>query len=176
GFYDWIGVSNEYVLRGKNAGMFRETEKFSPDERAKFEEWIKTTYYNDFVPKVAKGRSKEPQYIDSVGQGRVWTGSQGKDRGLVDEFGGLDRAVAVAQQLANIPADKGVTRVILPYPQTFLQQLLNIGDTSTQAQQQRAVFAALPEDARRALRFMKLLDQMKNGESMLVMPFDLQIR
>jgi protease-4 len=176
GFYDWIGLSNEYVLRGKNAGMFRETEKFSPDERAKFEEWIKTTYYNDFVPKVAKGRSKDPQYIDSVGQGRVWTGSQGKDRGLVDEFGGLDRAVAVAQQLANIPADKGVTRVILPYPQTFLQQLLNIGDTSTEAQQQRAVFAALPEDARRALRYMRLLDQMKNGESMLVMPFELQIR
>jgi protease-4 len=176
GFYDWIGVSNEYVLRGKNAGMFRETEKFSADERAKFEEWIKTTYYNDFVPKVAKGRSKDPQYIDSVGQGRVWTGSQGKDRGLVDEFGGLDRAVAVAQQLANIPADKGVTRVILPYPQTFLQQLLNIGDTSTEAQQQRAVFAALPEDARRALRYMRLLDQMKNGESMLVMPFELQIR
>src|SRR5688500_3967588 len=43
GFYDWIGLSNEYILRGKNAGMFRETEKFSSDERAKFEEWIKTT-------------------------------------------------------------------------------------------------------------------------------------
>src|ERR1043166_3977338 len=42
GFYDWLGISNEYVLRGKNAGMFRETEKFSDDERAKFEDWIKT--------------------------------------------------------------------------------------------------------------------------------------
>jgi len=81
GFYDWIGVSNEYILRGKNAGMFRETEKFSPDERAKFEDWIKTTYYNDFVPKVAQGRSKEAAYIDSVGQGRVWTGSQGLEKG-----------------------------------------------------------------------------------------------
>src|ERR1044071_2655930 len=67
GFYDWLGISNEYVLRGKNAGMFRETEKFSDDERAKFEDWIKTTYYQDFVPKVAKGRNKDAQYIDSVG-------------------------------------------------------------------------------------------------------------
>src|ERR1044072_3982714 len=74
GFYDWLGISNEYVLRGKNAGMFRETEKFSDDERAKFEEWIKTTYYQDFVPKVAKGRKKDEQSIDAVGQGRVWTG------------------------------------------------------------------------------------------------------
>ena len=128
------------------------------------------------MPKVAKGRGKDPEYIDSVGQGRVWTGSQGKEKGLVDEFGGLDRAVAIAKQLANIPADKEVHRVILPYPQTFLQQLLNAGDTSTEVQQQRAVFAALPEDARRAFRFMKLMDQMKSGQSMLVMPFELQIR
>ncbi|MFN2509944.1 MAG: signal peptide peptidase SppA [Pyrinomonadaceae bacterium] len=177
GFYDWIGISNEYVLRGKTAGLFRETEKFTPEERTKFEEWIKTTYYNDFVPKVARGRGKDPSYIDSVGQGRVWTGSQGKENGLVDEFGGLDRAIAIAKQLANIPADKEVNRVILPYPQTFLQQLLSAGDsTSTELQQQHAVMAALPEDARRAFRFMKLLDQMKSGQSMLVMPFELRIK
>lgn len=177
GFYDWIGVSNEYVLRGKQAGMFRETEKFSPEERAKFEEWIKNTYYQDFIPKVAKGRNKDAAYVDSVAQGRVWTGAQGKERGLVDEFGGLDRAVEVAKQLASIPADKGVHRVILPQPRTFLQELLNAGDnTSAEVQQQRAVAAALPEDARRALRYMRLLDQMKNGQSMLLMPFDLRIK
>lgn len=178
GFYDWLGISNEYVLRGKTAGMFRETEKFSDDERAKFEEWIKTTYYQDFVPKVAKGRNKEAQFIDSVGQGRVWTGAQAKDRGLVDDFGGLDKAIEVAKQLAKIPADKGVERVILPYPTTFLQELLSGGgeNSNTQLEQQRAVFAALPEDARRALRYMQLMDKMKNGESMLLMPFDLRIR
>jgi protease-4 len=177
GFYDWLGISNEYVLRGKTAGMFRETEKFSDDERAKFEEWIKTTYYQDFVPKVAKGRNKDAQYVDSVGQGRVWTGGQARERGLVDEFGGLDKAIEVAKQLAKIPSDKGVERVILPYPTTFLQQLLSGGENSnTQIEQQRAVFAALPEDARRALRYMQLMDRMKNGESMLVMPFDLRVR
>lgn len=180
GFYDWLGISNEYVLRGKNAGMFRETEKFSPDERAKFEEWIKTTYYEDFVPRVAKGRNRDAAYIDSIAQGRVWTGSQGKDRGLVDEFGGLDRAVDVAKELANIPKEKGVHRVILPVPRTFLQELMSGGDEtrsqSSQAKQQQAVFAALPEDARRALRYAALLDRMKNGESMLLMPFDLRIK
>jgi len=180
GFYDWLGISNEYVLRGKNSGMFRETEKFSPDERAKFEEWIKTTYYEDFVPKVAKGRNKDAAYIDSIAQGRVWTGSQGKERGLVDEFGGLDRAVEVAKELANIPKDKGVHRVIMPYPRTFLQELMAVGDETrshdTQAKQREAVFAALPEDARRALRYAALLDRMKSGEVMLMMPFELRVR
>src|SRR5262249_23622460 len=155
---------------------FRETEKFSDDERAKFEEWIKTTYYHDFVPKVAKGRNKDEQFIDSVGQGRVWTGSQAKDRGLVDDFGGLDKAIEVAKELAKIPKDKGVERVILPYPTTFLQELLsgNSDNSNTQIEQQRAMYAALPEDARRALRYMQLMDKMKNGETMLLMPFDLR--
>ena len=178
GFYDWLGISNEYVLRGKNAGMFRETEKFSDEERAKFEDWIKTTYYQDFVPKVAKGRNKDAGFVDSVGQGRVWTGAQAKDRSLVDDFGGLDKAIDVAKQLAKIPADKGVERVILPYPTTFLQELLSGGgeNSNTQVEQQRAVFAALPEDARRALRYMALMDRMKNGESMLLMPYDIRVK
>ena len=178
GFYDWLGISNEYVLRGKTAGMFRETEKFSDEERAKFEEWIKTTYYRDFVPKVAKGRHKDAQYVDSVGQGRVWTGSQAKERGLVDDFGGLDRAIDIAKELAKIPADKGVQRVILPYPTTLLQELFSGGgeNSNTELEQQRAVLAALPEDARRAMRFMMLMDRMKNGETMLLLPFDLRVK
>lgn len=130
------------------------------------------------MPKVAKGRKKDPQYVDSVGQGRVWTGGQAKDRGLVDEFGGLDRAIDVAKELAKIPANKGVERVILPYPTTFLQQLLTGGgeNSNTQLEQQRMVYASLPEDARRALRYMALMDRMKNGESMFVLPFDLRVK
>jgi protease-4 len=178
GFYDWLGISNEYLLRGKQAGMFRESEKFTPEERAKFEEWIQRTYYEDFIPKVAKGRGKDVEYIDSVAQGRVWTGAQGKDRGLVDEFGGLDRAVEVAMELANIPKEKGVNRVIFPYPRTFLEEIFSTDseEKRSQTEQQRAVQSLLPEDARRAVRYMMLLDRMKNGESMLIMPFDLRIK
>src|SRR5258705_11599486 len=105
--------------------MFRETEKFSDEERAKFKDWIQTTYYQDFVPKVAKGRHKDAQSVDAVGQGRAWTGAQAKERGLVDAYRGLDRAIELAKQLAKIPAETGVERVILPYPQTFIQQLLS---------------------------------------------------
>ena len=99
------------------------------------------------------------------------------EKGLVDEFGGLDRAVEVAKELAKIPKDKGVHRVILPYPRTFLQELFSEGDdTQTKVQQKEAVLAALPEDARRAVRYMALLDKMKTGDSMLLMPFDLRIK
>jgi protease-4 len=178
GFYDWLGISNEYILRGKQAGMFRESEKFTPEERSKFEDLVKRMYYDEFVPKVAKGRNKTPEYVDSIAQGRVWTGAQGKERGLVDEFGGLDRAVEVAMELAKIPKDKGAHRVILPSPQTFLQDLLSGGrdQARIKAEQQQALRAALPEDARRALRYMTMLDHMKNGEAWLMLPFDVVVK
>jgi protease-4 len=178
GFYDWLGISNEYVLRGKNAGMFRETEPFSPDERKKFEEMIRSIYYDSFVPKVAKGRNKDAEYIDSIAQGHVWTGAQGRENGLVDEFGGLDRAVEVAKQLAHIPSDKGTRRVIFPYPRTFFESIFGNNDeeTSVQTEQQRAVLSALPEDVRRTLRYAAMMDRMKRGEAMAMMPFELRIK
>jgi protease-4 len=180
GFYDWIGVNNEYVLRGKQAGMFRETEPFNAEERAKFEGMLKSFYYDDFLPKVAKGRGKDVEYVDSIAQGRVWTGTQAKERGLVDEFGGMEKAVEVAKQLANLPADKGVRRVIFPAPRPFLQQWLGGGEddsASVKAREQRAALeSALPEDMRRALRYMSILENMKRGETMAMLPFDLQIK
>src|ERR1044071_2093984 len=180
GLYDWLGVTNEYVMRGKNAGMFRETEKFTPEERAKFEGVIKSKYYDDFVPKVATGRRLSFEYVDSIAQGRVWTGAQAKEKGLIDDFGGLDKAVEIARQLANIPADKGVRRVILPHPRGFFDHLFGGNEEDASAQvtlpQQRAAFAALPEDVRRTLHYAATLDRMKRGEIMAIMPFDLRIK
>src|SRR5436190_22701977 len=124
GFYDWIGVSNEYVMRGKNAGMFRETEKFNDTEQAKFKEFLNNTY-DDFITKVGKGSNKDKYYIMAIGQGRVWTGAQGKEKGLVDEYGGLDKAIEIAKQLAKIPADKSIQRIIMPQPPTFFEQLMS---------------------------------------------------
>ena len=180
GFYDWIGITNEYVLRGTNAGMFRETEKFSDSERAKFQEFLKSTY-DDFTSKVAKGRGKDQTYIDSIGQGRVWTGQQGKEKGLVDEYGGLDKAIEVAKQLANIPASKGVQRIIRPIPPSFWEQLVSDSDddsaeATTEMKQQDALVAAMPEDVRHAFRFLQLMDRAKRGEATYILPFSLRIR
>lgn len=180
GFYDWIGVTNEYVLRGKNAGMFRESEKFTDSERQKFEEFLKATY-DDFTTKVAKGRGKDKNYVDSIGQGRVWTGRQGKENGLVDEYGGLEKAIEVAKQLAKIPADKGVQRVIMPKPPSLFDELLSGGadadsaEVSTELAHQQSVLAALPADVRRTFRYAQLLERAKS-ERMYLLPFDLRIR
>ena len=126
-----------------------------------------------------KPRGRDPEYIDSIGQGRVWTGAQARDKGLVDEIGGLDKAIEIAKQLAGIPADKGIKRVVLPSPRSFFDNLFGGDDDASEnikLQQPRAAFEALPEDVRRTLQYATLLDRMKRGEAMAMMPFDLRIK
>lgn len=178
GLYDWLGVSNEYVLRGKNAGIFRETENWTPEERAKMENQTNIIYYDDFVPKVAAGRNKSAEEVNNLGQGRVWTGVQAKENGLIDDFGGLDKAVAIAKELAGIPAENEVKRVAFPKEKTLLETLFDRSGSveSEEIAAQRAIVKSLPEDAQRALRFAEMLDRMSNGEAMLIMPFELEIK
>ncbi|MEO6484842.1 MAG: signal peptide peptidase SppA [Pyrinomonadaceae bacterium] len=177
GLYDWLGVTNEYVMRGKNAGIFRETEKWTPEERAKMEAMGNTVYYDNFVPKVAKGRNKTAEEVNTLGQGRVWTGTQAKANGLIDEFGGLEKAIDVAKELATLPADNDVKRIVFPEPKPFLETLFgNESSTQTKEEQARAaLLESLPTDVRRAFRFAAMLDKMQRGEAMLLMPFELKI-
>ncbi len=179
GFYDWLGITNEYVLRGKNAGIFRLTEKWTPDERAKMEAQTNSIYYDNFIPKVSTGRNITPERANELGQGRVWTGSQARSNGLVDEFGGLEKAIQIAKELANLPADKDVRRVVFPQPRPFLETILASDDSAevtAERKAQKALADALPEDARRALRFAALFDQAKQGQALMMLPFELRIK
>jgi protease-4 len=182
GFYDWIGVSSEYVMRGKNAGIFRETEPFSPDERKKFQSNMDDFYWKQFLPKVQEGRHfPDIEAVNNVAQGRVWTGAQAKEHGLVDEFGGLDRAVEIAKQLAKIPADKGVRRVVYPAPRGLLQQFLGGGGdeedaASIRAEQQRAAYInSMPKEMQPLLRRAAMFDRLGNNQTLAIVPFELKI-
>src|SRR5262249_16390071 len=88
---------------------------------------------NTFVEKAAQGRNTTPEKIDAVGQGRVWTGRQAKQIGLVDELGGLERAVAIAKQPAKIPPDQDVEIVVYPTKRTFLEIFRNSFGSSDRA-------------------------------------------
>ncbi len=175
GLYNWIGINNEYILRGKNAGLFRETEKWTPSEEAKMQEFVNRLYYNDFVPKVAKGRNKSVEEIDSIGQGRVWTGLQAKERGLVDEIGGLEKAIEIAKELANLPADKDVQRVTYPKPRPFLQHILGDQKSENFVRNQELI-KALPANVRKAIRYASLFEQASKGDALMLMPFELNLK
>jgi len=115
-----IGLNMEGVSEGKYADMYSPVRAFSPEERKRVAENMQATY-NTFVEKAAQGRNTTPEKIDAVGQGRVWTGRQAKQIGLVDELGGLDRAVSIAKQRAKIAQDAEVELVIYPPKKSFYE-------------------------------------------------------
>lgn len=113
GTLEKLGMNTETVTSGKYADIYSPFRPFTPEERQKVEAHMQATY-EAFVEKAAAGRNTTPERIDAIAQGRVWTGKQAKDLGLVDELGGLSRAVALAKSRAKIADNSEVELVVYP--------------------------------------------------------------
>jgi protease IV len=113
GTLEKLGVNVEAVKQGKYADLYSPMKAFTPEEKKRVTELMQATY-DAFVEKAAAGRNTTPERIDQIAQGRVWTGKQAKDLGLVDELGGLDRALALAKEHAKIAPGTEVELVVFP--------------------------------------------------------------
>jgi protease-4 len=111
--YDKLGVSAEKLTLGQRADMFSTFRRLTPDERLLMKEQILWSY-NHFITKVASGRQLAKDDVDEIGRGRVWTGSQAKEVGLIDELGGLPEALKLAKEKAGIPEGASVRLVVWP--------------------------------------------------------------
>lgn len=119
GLYEKIGFTIETVKRGKHADFYTTTREFSDEEREVVQRQI-DEFYSEFVALVAKHRRMSYQEVHAVAQGRVWTGRQAKENGLVDMLGGLDLALAVAKERAGIDEDIEIEIVTYPKRKLFL--------------------------------------------------------
>ena len=104
GLYDQLAINRVALARGEHAGLYRDSEPMTAEERAIFQHGIEETY-RDFVAVVARGRKLTPEAVDAVGGGRVWTGRQARERGLVDSHGDFLEAIKKAAELAALPVD-----------------------------------------------------------------------
>lgn len=101
GFTDDIGIKAEHVMTHKNAVGYSPFESISPGFRKSALEGIEYVY-DTFKQRVADGRNLSLEEVEALAQGRVWTGLQAKENGLVDELGGLGAAIEAAAVLAEI--------------------------------------------------------------------------
>jgi protease-4 len=121
GLYAKLGMSKDYVALAPNATLFYPFENFTPEQRRTMQRFLRDGY-DAFIKGVSEGRGMTLEEADRLGRGRVWLGSQAKENGLVDELGGFERAVALAKELADIPADQTVSYRIFPQEKTTLEQ------------------------------------------------------
>jgi protease-4 len=163
-----IGVTTETVKAGKNADLESPFSRFSPDQRAKMGDYI-AGFYKTFITKVAEGRHTTPERIDAVGQGRVWTGAQAKERGLVDALGGLDTAVAIAKQRAHIPAEEDVELVVYSGRRSLYEALSELSRSSSSLASWGVLLGAAERQA--VASVVAPAATFRRGEPLALMPF-----
>lgn len=122
GLYEKAGITTHTYRRGQMATIFSPIENFSDPERARFRDFL-TSFYEVFLARVGEGRKMDREQVHAVAQGRVWTGAQARDRGLVDEVGGLDVALKKAVELAGLSEADDVRYQRFPRRKTFFEEL-----------------------------------------------------
>jgi len=171
GVYEKLGAHIDSTSIGKNAEMDSPVRPFNADERKKIQEQLQA-FYDGFVEKVAQSRHTTPEKIDAIAQGRVWTGQQAKENGLVDSLGGLDTAVAIAKQRAKLAADTEVELVVFPPRKNFYELLTDqFSGASDQIAMGQWLSSNLSKGELDALRIMRgPLTMYRRGEPLALMP------
>ncbi|MDT5110359.1 MAG: protease [Mycobacterium sp.] len=118
---DRLGIGSDAVRTNANADAWSLNQPFTSAQHARLEATA-DFFYTDFVARVAEGRNLTTEAVDAVARGRVWTGADAKEHGLVDELGGLRTAVARAKVLAGFEPDDEVKVIALP-GSSFLDML-----------------------------------------------------
>jgi protease-4 len=166
------GMSQFEFSRGARSDLLSTMEDFDPEDQALFRSFLEH-FYDVFLTKAADGRGMTKEAVHAVAQGRVWTGSQAVEHGLVDELGSLDDAIAAAAELASIGENYGVDR--LPKRKDFFEQLVEeLGGAPPD--DARLPAASVPRSLRHPLQTLLLLDTvLANGGVAAMMPGLLEV-
>jgi len=158
--YRELGLKLTTIKRGKSADLFSTARGLTDEERRTLQEWV-DAFYAQFVDRVAEGRHLPRERVDELGRGRVWTGRQALDRGLVDKMGGLREAIQAAKVRAGLAPDEPVSLDDPGKAEVSLFPALQV------------LPGALRPLPARALRALALLGEP--GTLRAVLPFDLEV-
>ena len=163
---DKLGLDFDMVKTNKFADMGTLARPFNSDERAAMQNYINNGY-KLFVKRCADGRGMSVEAIEKIAEGRVWTGATAKELGLVDELGGLDKAIEIAAQKAEVEAYS-----LLTYPamDDFFSTLMDTG-------KEHYIEGKLVETLGEAYPSIKFIQNVKDMDRIQArMPFDLRIQ
>ncbi len=172
GLYQKLGLNIETVSRGRHAQMLSPFRDFTPEEAARYQSQLED-FYRVFLDRVATGRGMTAAAVDSIAQGRVWSGAMAQRLGLVDELGGLDRAVELARTRAKL--DKNATIVLDVYPRPrrpYLQRWLTDLIGNNEEDEARLPFGL----GTQVLRAWMVAAHFPDGAVLALMPCSITIR
>jgi protease-4 len=165
GLYHKLGINFERIARGEHADIMSGDRGFTEDEWKIIQAQCHEVY-DQFVEHVAEGRGMTKEEVDKIGRGRVWTGSQAQKIGLVDKIGGLRLALEIARQRAGISDDCHVVYSIYPEPRGF----------SFGYEMEALLSNYLSPEIRALVSDWSKARAFRDGEPLLLMPFDLEVQ
>jgi len=166
-FNDKLGITFDGVTTGKYADLGDISKPLTPDEKAILQNEVNRGY-DEFTKAVADGRHKTQAYINSIGQGRVWTGEQAIKIGLVDRLGNINDAIKCAAKKANLSGYKLVT---YPEQKSFLDK---VGSNFNVQMKTRAIQSELGENYIYYQQIKGMTQMMRTPQARL--PYDVVIR
>jgi len=170
---DRIGLTFDQVQTAPLADFLSPTDALTERERELFQTFVMETY-SEFLEKVAEARGMTVEEVDAVAQGRVWTGADALEVGLVDELGGLSHAIDKAAGLVEL--EPGTFRIReLPRQKTFVEQLAAGFETQAQALWTRVTGAPGQDLFQNNLRLLRETERM-HGTVQARMPYDFTIQ
>jgi protease-4 len=168
GLLDKLGINTEDIGRGRYAQLFATSKSWSSAERQQVQRVIEALYHT-FTRKVAAGRALSVEEVDHIGGGRVWTGVQAKEHGLVDALGGMPTALRLAKEAAGIPMEADPQLIYYPQPQGVFATLLE------RLRGQLQMSPPLPQPLQEAMARLRSLTTQEPGPR-FTMPVLLRVR
>jgi protease-4 len=180
-----LGLSVDTIQRGAHAdmmtGMILPRRDLKPEEEARYRAYI-LDLYADFTSRVAANRGMDIEKVESLAQGRVYSGLGALNAGLIDSIGGINDAIRIARELAKIPDDKRVAIREYPKPKFFdkiLEQLLS--SRVSGLKKTSAINAAADLFFPASWRDTRLLEDLRyriehNGQVMPILPLDFTLQ
>ena len=126
GLYDWLGISVDRVKTSPNADLFSLSTSLTSEQRDNVIAWMQEIY-DVFVSKAAKGRDMEFAELEKMARGRIYTGEQAREIGLVDDIGGFPKALEHIRESLELVDDAPINLVRLPKPKSFWETLSELG-------------------------------------------------
>lgn len=166
-FNEKLGLTFDGVKTHEHADWLSQNRSFTPAEQQALQQFV-DNFYQAFIGKVAHARNMTVEQVDSLGQGRVWTGADAKENGLIDLLGGLDEAISVAAEKAGLTEYK-----LEKYPKSKSFYELMMGSAATQA---KALFNDSWLSKLGGQEVQQKLALLKQRHALTLFPFDIDIQ
>lgn len=166
--FDKIGVNLDIIKRGERSDFLSPSDSMTADEREKLYSLIEDTY-QDFIGKAAEGRNMSVERIDSLGRGRIYSGYDAREVGLIDEVGGMKEAFNIAKESIGLSPDEEIAIEYYPKYSVDLFDLFNSTDIMTEYLQNHPAL-------KQALSELDKAQILANQEALYLLPYTLKVK